>query len=79
MFFRAEQAAPVAFPVLTRREHDVLDLVATGMTNAQIAGRLYLSEKTVRNNVSAILTKLGLPDRAAAIVTAREGGLGVAG
>ncbi len=76
-FFRADAAAaPAAFPGLTRREHDILDLVGAGLPNTQIADRLFLSEKTVRNNVSAIITKLGLPDRAAAIVTAREHGLG---
>ena len=76
-FFSAEQAErPAPFPALTRREHDILDLVASGAANADIAGRLYLSEKTVRNNLSSILTKLGLPDRASAIVAARERGLG---
>jgi DNA-binding NarL/FixJ family response regulator len=51
--------------------------VARGYDNLTIARRLVLSPKTVRNNVSTVLTKLGVPDRSAAIVRAREGGLGV--
>lgn len=68
---------PQVFPALTDREREVLDLVARGLDNTQISRRLTLSPKTVRNNVSNILTKLQLPDRAAAIVRARENGLGV--
>ncbi|CAN5333353.1 response regulator transcription factor [soil metagenome] len=75
-FFRVERSAPAAFPTLTRREHDVLDLVAAGRSNGEIANKLFLSEKTVRNNLSAILTNLALPDRAGAIIAARERGLG---
>ena len=62
--------------VLTAREREVLDLVAAGRNNAQIAATLYLSPKTVRNNVSNVLTKLQVADRAEAIVRAREAGLG---
>lgn len=65
-----------AFPTLTAREHEVLDLVAAGMSNQQIASRLYVSQKTVRNHVHAILTKLQAADRAEAIVRARDAGLG---
>ena len=65
-----------AFPQLTAREREVLDLVAAGRSNAQIAAALYLSPKTVRNNVSNVLTKLQVTDRAQAIVQAREAGLG---
>jgi DNA-binding NarL/FixJ family response regulator len=64
------------FPDLTDREREVLDLVARGLTNAAIADRLVLSGKTVRNHVSNVLVKIGAPDRAAAIVMAREEGLG---
>ena len=64
------------FPELTLREHDVLDLVAAGLGNHDIATRLGLSEKTVRNNVSAIFAKLRVADRPAAIVRARDAGLG---
>jgi DNA-binding NarL/FixJ family response regulator len=65
-----------AFPELTRRERDVLDLLAAGKRNSAIAGELSLSEKTVRNHLSSILTKLQVADRSAAIVRAREAGLG---
>lgn len=65
-----------AFPSLTSREREVLDLVAAGQRNSQIAGELQLSEKTVRNHLSAIFTKLQVTDRSAAIVRAREAGLG---
>jgi DNA-binding NarL/FixJ family response regulator len=76
-FFQAgARHAPPAFPALTSREHDILDLIAGGVTNAVIAERLALSEKTIRNNVSAILTKLQVTDRSAAIVRARDAGLG---
>lgn len=64
------------FDELTEREHEILDLVARGLTNQAIAARLVLSQKTVRNHVSNIFMKLGTPDRAAAIVRAREAGLG---
>ena len=64
------------FPELTEREREVLDLVAKGLNNARIASQLYISTKTARNHISNILTKLQLADRAQAIVTAREAGLG---
>ncbi|MCD0449717.1 response regulator transcription factor [Actinocorallia sp. API 0066] len=65
-----------AFPQLTSRERDVLDLIAAGLSNPQIAERLFLSPKTVRNNVSAIFAKLQVADRAQAIVRARQAGFG---
>jgi DNA-binding NarL/FixJ family response regulator len=64
------------FPELTEREHEILDLVARGLTNPAIASRLVLSEKTIRNHVSNIFMKLQVGDRATAIVRAREAGLG---
>ncbi len=64
------------FPELTDREREVLDLVARGLDNTAISRRLVLSQKTVRNHVSNILTKLMPPDRSSAIVRARENGLG---
>ncbi|GAB3700747.1 response regulator transcription factor [Actinocorallia lasiicapitis] len=64
------------FPQLTARENDVLALIAAGLTNPQIAARLYLSPKTVRNRVSNVFAKLQVADRAQAIVQAREAGLG---
>jgi DNA-binding NarL/FixJ family response regulator len=64
------------FPDLTRREREVLDMVAAGHRNSVVASKLGLSEKTVRNHLSAILLKLQVEDRSAAIVRAREAGLG---
>lgn len=64
------------FPELTDREREVLDLIAEGLDNRQIANRLYISNKTVSNHISNIFTKLHLSDRAQAIVAAREAGLG---
>ncbi|UDY22893.1 response regulator [Nocardioides sp. Kera G14] len=65
-----------AFPQLTEREREVLDMVASGKGNATIAHELTISLKTVRNHVSNIYTKLQVSDRAAAIIKAREAGLG---
>jgi DNA-binding NarL/FixJ family response regulator len=64
------------FPELSARERETLDLLAAGCSNAEIAKRLYLSPKTVRNNVSSIFAKLQVADRAHAIVQARAAGLG---
>ncbi len=69
-------AIRLPFPELTGREREVLDLIARGFDNAVIARRLVLSPKTVRNHVANILTKLSVSDRSAAIVRAREAGLG---
>jgi DNA-binding NarL/FixJ family response regulator len=65
-----------AFPELTEREREVLDLVARGLTNAAIAARLVVSEKTVRNHVSNVFAKLHVADRAEAVARARDAGLG---
>lgn len=67
---------PSAFGGLTPREHEVLEAMAAGLGSAAIGHRLGLSEKTVRNRVSMILTKLNVPDRAAAVALARQAGLG---
>ena len=69
-------AIRVPFPELTDREREVLDLVARGFDNTTISRRLVLSPKTVRNHIANVLAKLSLRDRAAAIVAAREAGLG---
>lgn len=71
-------ASPTSHPLpnLTDRERDVLDLVAAGRTNQQIAQHLVLSGKTVRNHVSNIFTKLDVADRHEAIERGRQGGLG---
>lgn len=60
---------------LTPREHDVLVLVGRGATNAEIAGELYIGEATVESHLGRVLAKLGLRDRAAAIVLAHRQGL----
>ena len=64
------------FPTLSDREREVLSLMASGASNGEIAQRLFLSDKTVRNYVSSIFTKLDVETRPAAIVKAREAGLG---
>src|SRR5262249_35200278 len=72
----AAPAPSPAFPQLTGRECQVLELLAQGRANAAIAARLSLSNKTVRNHVSNILAKLQVTDRGQAIVQARDAGLG---
>lgn len=71
-----DRPAPDPFPQLTEREHEVLELLARGRRNAMIAGELFLSERTVRNYVSNIFTKLQVADRAQAIAAARDVGIG---
>lgn len=65
-----------AFPELTDREREVLDLIAEGLDNRQIGSRLHISAKTVSNHISNVFAKLHVADRAQAIVAAREAGLG---
>jgi DNA-binding NarL/FixJ family response regulator len=67
---------PEAFPDLTQREREVLELLARGEQNASIARHLTISPKTVRNHVSNVFLKLQVADRAQAIIRAREAGLG---
>lgn len=66
----------VAFPELTEREREILELIARGLSNADITARLVVSPKTIRNHVSNIFSKLQVRDRAEAIVRAREAGMG---
>ena len=66
----------LAFPQLTDRELEILELLAEHKTNAEIAAELFLSQKTVRNYVSAIFAKLQVADRAEAGLVARAAGLG---
>lgn len=80
----AEVLAPAArperpFPELTERETEILDLIATGRNNGQIAQALFLSPKTIRNNITSILSKLQATDRAEVIIRARDAGLGQGG
>jgi DNA-binding NarL/FixJ family response regulator len=69
-------AAAPEFPELTPREREILELMTEGATTATMARRLDLAEKTVRNNVSSILTKLQVSDRVAAVEAARAAGVG---
>lgn len=76
-WFQQSPTAPDrAFPVLSDREREILDGVAAGLTNTEIGAKLFLSPKTVANNVTSILGKLHVAHRAEAIVRAREAGLG---
>ena len=75
-YFAAPPATPTPFPELTTREREVLDLIAAGHNNHQIAERLTLSGKTVANHISAIFAKLQVADRTQAILRARDAGLG---
>ncbi len=75
-FSGLQPARSEAFPELTPREIEVLELIAQGYNNARIAGQLVISPKTVRNHVSNVLSKLQVADRAEAIIRARRAGLG---
>lgn len=74
-----ERAPRSVFPDLTEREREILELVAAGRNNREIASELFLSLKTVRNYVSSIFAKLQFADRSQAIIRAREAGLGADG
>ena len=66
----------IPFSDLTDREREVLDMIASGENNQEIAGKLHISPKTVSNHISSIFNKLQVSDRAQAIVKARQAGLG---
>jgi pimeloyl-ACP methyl ester carboxylesterase/DNA-binding CsgD family transcriptional regulator len=74
----AASRSKAAFTDLTPREREILELLAHGLDNDAIGARLDLSEKTVRNNVTRIFDKLGVPTRAQAIVKARDAGFAAA-
>lgn len=75
-YFNTPRADPTVFPELTPREREVLTLIASGLSNAAIAGRLGLAPNTVGNHISNIFAKLQVASRAEAIVRARSAGLG---
>ena len=64
------------FAALTQREREVLDHVARGLSNAEVGQNLFISEKTVRNHITSVFSKLGVSRRAEAIVLARDAGFG---
>jgi DNA-binding NarL/FixJ family response regulator len=67
---------PVLFPELSDREREVLELMARGLSNGEIARKLFVSPKTVRNHASNVFTKLQVSDRVEAVLRARKAGLG---
>ena len=69
-------ALPAALQALTEREREVLEQIARGLTNRQIAEKMVISEKTVKTHVSNLLDKLGLEDRTRAAIWALKHGLG---
>ena len=68
--------ALLPFPELTEREREVLNLIAQGLNNQEIAQRLFVSGKTISNHISSIFNKLQVADRPQAIIKARQAGLG---
>ncbi|TQR85721.1 response regulator transcription factor [Mycobacterium hodleri] len=75
-FTRPQTSTAPAFPELTDREREVLELIAAGQPNGAISRALFISPKTVANHVSNIFAKLQVADRSEAIVRARQAGLG---
>ena len=78
-FFSGPKPVASPFPDLTDRENEILELIAGGRSNGEIAQRLSITSKTVRNHVANVFNKLQVADRSQAIVRAREAGLGRTG
>jgi DNA-binding NarL/FixJ family response regulator len=76
LFANPPSGPPTPLPELTDREREILDRIARGETNRTIADQLFVSPKTIANNVTNIFTKLHITDRAQAVVRARDAGLG---
>jgi len=74
-FADGQPANAKAIGALTEREQEILQLVARGLSNAEVAGKLFLSEATVKSHVSSILRKLGVRDRVQAVIAAYDAGL----
>lgn len=76
-FLRPRQAhAPIALKLLTKRERELLELIARGLENEDIAKALYISPRTVRNHITHVFGKLEVTTRAQAIILARDAGIG---
>ncbi|HSG18801.1 MAG TPA: response regulator transcription factor [Anaerolineae bacterium] len=71
-----EEENAKTFPDLTDREHEILELIARGRNNQEIASHLHITMKTVSNHISNIYNKLQVADRAQAIVLAKDAGMG---
>ncbi len=78
-FTASRTVRPAALDELTEREHEVLRLVAQGLSNAEIGAELFIAETTVKTHVTRILMKLGLRDRVQAVVLAYESGTVIPG
>jgi len=70
-----EEPAPPSLQSLTGREREILTLLASGLSNAELGGRLYLSEPTIKTHLSSIFRKLGVRDRVQAVIAAYDAGL----
>ena len=72
---RGDEPAPPALSALTEREREILTLLASGLSNAELGARLYLSGPTIKTHLSSIFRKLGVRDRVQAVIAAYDAGL----